>query len=525
MVRPAERQSPEARTARRRERGLAPAQAQDLRRTAELLRQRETALSGQLLLLLAAAAPGHPEVWRLRGHWHGLRGEHDAAAACLGRALQGRPDDDELLVEHMLAHDRIGDYASARVAADRLLQRQPAHAIGRLERSRLAMALGDARTAAADCRWLIGARQHLPEAWFTLVDLKVEPLSDAELAALAAAFEAAAAAGPEAPSTAAAPAAPGVVARAGSDAAVLLGFALGNALDRAGRLDDALDALARAHTLARRAEPWDAAAFDAEVAAVQDAFLGPVQQAAESQGHEVLFLVGMPRSGTTLVEQVLAAHPEVEGASELPHLPQLLAQESRRRGRPLSQWAREATAADWGRLGREYLALTAPWRRQRPRHTDKLPGNWLHVGAALAMLPGARIVDCRRSALETCWSCWKQRFGPGLAAWSHDWADLAAFWRAYDGLARFWLARDPARVASFALEDLLADPAGQIDALLRHAGLPFDPAVMQFQQAARAVRTPSALQVRQPLRASPGAAAYGDRLHALRQRLEKTRSA
>ncbi len=492
----------EARQARRRLLGLDPAQARELRRAADLLREHETVLSGQLLLTLAAAAPEHPEVLRQRGLWHGLRGEAEDAAACLGRAVQGRPDDIGLLVEHMLARDRIADYAQAREAADAVLSRQPAHALARLERSRLAMALGDAATAAGDCRWLIGARQFVPEAWFTLVDLKVEPLADAELEALTRAADA-----------------------ADGEAAVLLGFALGNALDRAGRLDGAMTALARAHARARPREPWNAAALDAEVAALEAAFSGPVAESDEPLGREVLFLVGMPRSGTTLVEQVLAAHPDVEGASELPHLPQLLARESRRRAKALPEWVAEATPADWTRLGREYLRLTEPWRRQRPRHTDKLPGNWLHVGAALAMLPGARVVDCRRDPLETCWSCWKQRFAPGLAAWSHDWADLAGFWRAYDRLARFWQARDPARVATLALEELLADPPARIGALLRHAGLPFDPAVLHFQQAGRAVRTPSALQVRQPLRAQARAAAYGTRLDGLRERLAETRPA
>ena len=107
-------------------------------------------------------------------------------------------------------------------------------------------------------------------------------------------------------------------------------------------------------------------------------------------GQEVIFVVGQPRSGSTLFEQVLAAHPEVEGASELPDLGIVLQRESVRRGTPYPQWVPHATAADWHRLGNDYLQRTARWRADKPRFTDKLPENWKHAGILRAMLPGAK---------------------------------------------------------------------------------------------------------------------------------------
>src|SRR3546814_12703669 len=109
----------------------------------------------------------------------------------------------------------------------------------------------------------------------------------------------------------------------------------------------------------------------------------------------------MPRSGSTLFEQVLAAHPQVEGASELPDLEYVLQGESARRGRPFPEWVPQADAGDWQRLGQDYLRRTARWRERRPRFTDKMPENWLHAGVLRAMLPGATVIETRRDRLET----------------------------------------------------------------------------------------------------------------------------
>ena len=149
-------------------------------------------------------------------------------------------------------------------------------------------------------------------------------------------------------------------------------------------------AAARPCAPVRASAPWDAAAFVRYTAALREAFAQPAE-ASVAQGSEVIFLVGLPRSGSTLIEQVLAAHSQVEGASELPYLNQVLLAESQRRGRPYPAWVHAATAQDWARLGQDYLRASAPWRQQRPVATDKLPDNWQSVGAIRAMLPGARI--------------------------------------------------------------------------------------------------------------------------------------
>ena len=520
---------------RQRLHGLLPAQAAQLRRAVALVEAGDQMMSGQLLLDLSRQVPENAEVWRWRGLRHLKLSEWAPAAACLGRASSLRPGDVAVLLALGQAQDNAGDFDAARAsllaakpcaksasewlslsleldrqghvdealdAVQRVLLMQPGLPVALLQRARCARAVGQAEVAAADCRALIQRQQHAARAWFLLVDLKTVRLTATELAQLENAA-AAAASGP-------------------ADECELLAFALGKALEDEGRHEEAFAVLKRANQQAQNAHPWDSAAFEQQVSMIQSVFVPGATAAASSQGEEVIFLVGLPRSGTTLVEQVLASHSRVEGASELPYLGSVISEESRRRGQPFPAWVPVATAADWARLGQDYLRLSARWRRQRPVCTDKLPDNWLLAGAALAMLPGACFVDCRRDALETCWSCYKQLFGPGHVGYTYQFETLAAYWQAYDRLTQFWARVYPRQWHTQHYEALVANPESQIRALLAFAGLPFEPGCLAFHQAQRAIRTPSALQVRQPLRqTSTPAAQYGALMAPLRRLLRE----
>ncbi len=301
-------------------------------------------------------------------------------------------------------------------------------------------------------------------------------------------------------------------------------FAFGKALEDTGRDAEAFTAYREANAFARRHIPWNAAGFDAWLARLLAVFETPLPAPLDAQlGHEVIFIVGLPRSGSTLSEQILAAHPQVEGASELPDLGAVIAEESSRRRRPFPDWARDAVAADWQRLGQRYLERTARWRERRPRFTDKMPGNWLLIDAIRAMLPGAAIVDCRRDPLETCWSCFRQIFWQ-MHEYSYDIDDLAAYWHAHDRALRVWRERYPERIREQVYEELLADPEQQTRALLEFCGLPFDPACLRPHEATRSVRTASAAQVREPMRRDTARAPrYGALLDPLREALARPR--
>lgn len=520
---------------RQRLRGLTPEQAEAMRRLMQLHAAGDHAGWVPWLLWLGTQAPGHPEVLFWQGQRLHDEGRWAEAAAALQRVLAQRADfgawcllaaaqaglDDAAAASLSLqaaaklarrapewqrlslACDAVGEHTLALQAVQAQLRLEPDSIVGLLQRARCHKMLGHPGPAAADCRRLISRGHEVARAWFALVDLKTVPLTPAELEALARTAERS--------------------DIAAADRRLLL-FALGLALEQAGEFDRALAVFHRANAEVRATQPWDRQAFRRRSAAVWASTQGLAPAAGRSAGRDVIFLVGLPRSGSTLVEQVLASHPAVEGASELPTLPQLIEAESRRRGRPFPDWVAEATAGDWARLGDQYLQATARWRRHKPIATDKLPDNWQYIGALRAMLPDARVVDCRRDAVETAWSCYKQLFGPGLAGYSYDFDDLAAATAACEDFVDRWAERCPGRVRVQSYEALVQDTEAQVRALLDFCGLPFDAACLSPHQTERAIRTPSALQVREPMRTvSSVAARYGARLDELRQAIERAR--
>lgn len=504
--------------------GLVPRQAEALSRAARHLERGELAAAETALLAAAIGAADHPEVLRWQGRLAWRQGRLAAAVDSLATALDRRGEDAELQLDLAEVHlqsgadplavalaeragtaarsadqrrraagllDRLGCPESAGALATMVLREHADDVAMRLTRIRSRQATGDIAGAADDCRRLIRADRATARAWFSLLELKSGALEADELARLE--------------STRAA---------ALGDDRVLLGFALGRALEAAGRFVEAFAVLCEANAAVRGNEPWS---LD-EVRAVLDGAPAPGDSAPGEAGlPAVLFVVGLPRSGSTLFEQVLAAHPAVEAASELPWLPQVLEEESRRRGRPFAQWAAQADDADWRRLGADYLERSARWRLRRPVSTDKLPSNWMYAAAIRRMLPEARIIDCRRDALETCWSCFKQRFAPRAVGYAQDFGELAAYWRLYVASATAFAARWPRRFRTFHYEALVAAPEREIRDLLDWCGLPFEPACLEPHRAQRVVRTASAAQVRQPLGPRPALAdRYGPLLDPLR---------
>jgi len=305
---------------------------------------------------------------------------------------------------------------------------------------------------------------------------------------------------------------------ASDDDLMAIGFALAKAYDDTGLYAESLAALATANEIARRRRTWDRKGYSTAISSLNAVFTPPPAGAPGELGEEVIFIVGLPRSGSTLVEQILASHSLVNGVGELPDLPQVLAEESRRCGQPFPRWVNAMQPADWERLGRRYLERTTHWRSSKPRFTDKLPGNWIYLGAIRAMLPGARIIGCRRDPLETCFSCYRQRLDNNEYTRSFD--DLASFWRDCDRSLQHWQTLHPAHVLLHDYEAMLADPATRIRQLLEFCDLPFEEACLRFHENTREVRSPSATQVRQPLMSNTARAPrYGALLDPLRAAL------
>jgi tetratricopeptide (TPR) repeat protein len=532
---------PQRNTAAARMEGLPANAMRSLPLAARHLDLRQLDSAADALREAIAIAPTHPEILRLQGVLAYRQGRFDDAIALVRRTLAAWPDDaaalgnlgsaladsgrvDEALATMRRASEVAPQLASTWFNLGKLLDSQayideaepalrkaielaPNHLPSRIAHAAVLATLGRTSDAAAAYRDALAKNARSVQAWLGLVNLKTERLGADEVAALE---------NLHADPT------------LSEDDRTVAGFALGKVLEDSGRHADAFAVLSTANAMRRRRFGWDATAFSQRVDAIAAAFESAPESAVADAtlGESVIFVVSLPRSGSTLVEQILAAHPDVEGASELPDLEAVIVEESARRNARFPDWVATATPADWQRMGQRYLQRTERWRARHPRFTDKMPDNWLMVGAALAMLPGAHVVNVRRDAVETCWSCFKQMFATGRHTYSYDLADLAETWRDYDRLCRAWSERFPERVREQSYESLLADPENETRALLEFCGLPFDAASLRPHEAERSVRTASAAQVREPLRRDTArSAGYGALLEPLRNMLDAAAAA
>lgn len=504
-----------------------------IKRAETCLRRSEFVLAGQWLDKGLALAPDHPELLRRKAVSLHMQGRFADAAESWRRVLRFYPDDpaiynnlgsalgasgnapaavDALRRACALAPQRpnywfnlaksfetAGDADGARMALTRVLELEPQDAKSRLLRADSLKTLGHLADAEADLRQVIDSDPNSIEAWVRLASLKSGKVEPRDLVAIGRLRG---------------------LPNLDEDHRISLDFAYGQALEAGGDLERAFSVLVEANTSKRRRIQWDASATSRFVDATMSAFEKPISGAHDvSLGSEVIFLLGMPRSGSTLLEQILSAHHQIDGAGEIGDLSTILYEESVRRSADIPAWAPSASAEDWTRLGKSYLERTAHWRHRRPIFTDKDLGKWQNLGAVRAMLPGARFIHCRRDPLETCWSCFKLEFQNNLF-YSYDFAELAAYWRDYARLMSFWDARYPGLIYDHVYEDLIAAPEREVRRLLDHCGLPFDPECMRFHEVSREVRTASAGQVRKPLyRNSARSAQYGSLLDPLREKL------
>jgi tetratricopeptide (TPR) repeat protein len=215
-----------------------------------------------------------------------------------------------------------------------------------------------------------------------------------------------------------------------------------------------------------------------------------------------IFIVGLPRSGSTLVEQILASHSDVDGTQELPDIQRIVHE---LQGRDHDQddprypgVLADMTRADFEALGRRYLAETRALRSARPYFIDKMPNNFRHIGLIRLMLPRAKIIDARRDPMSCCFSNLKQLFAQGQE-FAYSIEDIARYYRTYLDLMAHWDAVLPNAVFRIQHEDVVNDLEGSVRRLLNYCGLGFEPACIEFHRNGRSVRTPSSEQVRQPI--------------------------
>ena len=349
------------------------------------------------------------------------------------------------------------------------------HAYGHALRS-----LGQQANAVAAYRRAIALEPRFGEAYWSLANLKTWRFADDDVAAMQVLLGG---------------------GDLGTDDRAYLHFALGKALEDAAEYEPAFASYEQANAARRAANPHDAAAHTAfvqrSIATYSTTFFAN-RAGSGCDAPDPIFVLGMPRSGSTLVEHILASHSQVEGLSELPDITALALQAAGAERDYPRTLARLPLAA-FADLGRAYLDRTRPRRAtDRPHFVDKFPGNFLHIGLLHLILPNARIIDVRRHPLACCVSLFKQGFAAGQG-YSYDLGDLGRYFADYVALMAHFDAVLPGRVHRLSYEALVDAPEREVRRLLDHVGLAFEPACVSFFDNDRAVRTPSSEQVRRPI--------------------------
>lgn len=281
-------------------------------------------------------------------------------------------------------------------------------------------------------------------------------------------------------------------------------FALAKAFEDRGDFDAAWQYYADGNRKRRMAEWYDPVQtqiLNESIIEVFDARLLKEKAAQGCQDDSPIFIVGLPRSGSTLLEQILASHSQVEGTAELPYLGRVASSLNRNRADGINYPAavRELGGEHLAALGADYLRMAKMHRvHGKPRFIDKMPNNFPHIGLITLVLPNARVIDARRHPLDACLSCYRQLFARGQP-FTYDLVDIGEYYLQYQAMMDHWHEVLPGRVLTVQYEELISDFEPQVRRLLDYCGLPWEDGCMQFHETERPVRTASSEQVRQPI--------------------------
>ena len=426
-----------------------------------------------------AMQPNAHETWHSYGRALDSLGLYEQAVAAFDRALALRPDYVDALIGRGGALKVIDRLPEALACFDQAIERGgDSVAKGLAARGAALSETGETEEAEQRLRDAIESGGNSGSAWLALADIVKFEAGDPAYAAMEGRLA--------------------EVERRQPSEAQLLHFALAKAyldIHDSARAFAHLDAGAR---MKRAQLVYDADANRAHVAQVVAAF-GPETFAryagAGSPSARPIFVVGMPRSGTTLIEQILASHPAIHGAGELQTLPQI-ADESGDGAEGLSALAMDALA----RLGDDYVARAGEPAAGKTRVIDKLPGNFANLGFIRLILPEARIIHVRRDPVDTCLSCYTKAFKSANLPYTYDQTELGLYYRDYQSLMAHWRATLPAtHFLEVEYESVVDDLEGQARRMIAFLGLPWDPACLEFHRTKRPVRTASVNQVRKPI--------------------------
>jgi cytochrome c-type biogenesis protein CcmH/NrfG len=406
------------------------------------------------------------------------------AAAVLDEVLAQDPADPANRNLRAASLGHIGEYDEALAIYRDLTGAFPDHAKLWMSLGHLLKTVGRQEESVAAYRRALALEPHLGEVWWSLANLKTVRFDDADVAAMEAALADAA---------------------TGHDDRFHLHFALGRALEQRRDFRPSFHHYAEGNGLRSEELGYEPEQTTALIDATIARFTPDLVAQVAGQGCKTpdpVFILGLPRAGSTLIEQILASHSQVEGTMELPDIPAMAMREAEAAGARQRHWSEALEAMDHVRLrelGEEYLERTRVQRKTgKPFYIDKLPNNWLYTGFIAAILPHATIIDARRHPFDCCFSNFRQHFARGQA-FSYDLDHVGRYYADYVRAMDHYDLVMPGRVLRVVHEDVLEDPEGEVRRLLDYLGLPFEAACLEFHRNTRAVRTASSEQVRRPI--------------------------
>ncbi len=380
---------------------------------------------------------------------------------------------------------KLGEYETALRIYDDLVQRHPDHAGLWMSYGHALKTAGRGEAAVDAYRRSITVDPRAGEAWWSLANLKTLRFSDADIEAMR-----------------------GQLAGTALDVEQRFHFefALGKALEDRATYEESFAHYQRGNALRRETVRYSADENHIRLRRSMETFTADFFQARAGSGcaaRDPIFVVGLPRAGSTLIEQILSSHPLVEGTMELPEIIALTRELRQRTGDPQGNTYHDVLAgldADQRRgLGEQYLERTRVHRKRgAPMFIDKMPNNFAHVGLIQLALPNARIIDARRHPLACGFSVYKQHFARGQH-FSYDLGEIGRFYRDYATLMAHWDSVLPGRIHRVHYERMVEHTEAEVRRLLDYCGLPFDAACLRFFENTRPVRTASSEQVRQPI--------------------------
>ena len=438
-------------------------------------------------LLLAAVLERAPDYRAARQDYAGVLIElhrHEEARRQLAMLLKDDPDSRALRMLDAAALVGLGEHQRALALYERLLLGTPADADVYLSIAHALKTLGKTPEAVGSYRKAATLRPEFGDAYWSLANLKTYRFPAEDLERMRTALAA--------PAT-------GEVDR------YHLCFALGKALEDRGEYAESFRHYELGNRLKHREIRYRPALTEGNTrqqiaVCTSEFFASRSDWGAPAPGP--IFIVGLPRSGSTLLEQILASHSQVEGTQELPNVQQIVAALRGREMEPAeSRYPRileQLSAAQFRELGEKYLAETRAYRGGKPLFVDKNPNNFRHLGLVHLMLPNARIIDARREPMACCFGNLKQLFANGQE-FTYGVEEIARYYRTYLELMQHWDRVLPGRILRVYHEDVVDDLEGNVRRLLDFCGLPFEPQCLMFHETQRSVRTASSEQVRQAI--------------------------